>query len=93
MAEKVLFDVEITNQHRSDAAEKALLSFAQDSGELDHDGALGELSEQNITDLLVDLAHYCDRQGLSLQRCLAKAERHYREEANKLGKQFSHKTS
>ena len=93
MTEKVSLDGEITNRQRSDAAEKALFSFAQSSGELDHDGALGELSEQNITDLLVDLAHYCDRQSLSLQRCFAKAEYHYREEVNESGTQFPTRTA
>lgn len=81
-------DPEEMNERRSGAAEQALLSFAEDIGETEESGGLGALAEQNISDLLADLAHYCDRRGLKLKKCLAQARLHYVEETGGQGAQF-----
>lgn len=81
-------DPEDMNNKRSNAAERALISFAEDFGEMDKPGELGVLVEQNLCDLLADLAHYCDRHGLEMKRCLFTARGCYLEETNGEGSQF-----
>jgi len=82
-------DPEEMNDKRALAARRALLYFARDFGETDDRGELAELAEQNITDLLVDLAHYCDRENLLLRECILRAGRGYAEETKRQGMQFS----
>lgn len=43
---------------------------------------------ESISDLICDLAHYADRNDLSLTALLARAERHYLEETEGLGQQL-----
>ncbi len=81
-------DPEEMNEQRASAAKRALLHFARDFGETDADGDLADFSEQNLSDLLVDLAHYCDREGLSLLECFLRAGRCYAEETDDSGMQF-----
>lgn len=81
-------DPEDMNNKRADAAERALITFAEDFGEMDEPGELGPLAEQNLCDLLADLAHYCDRHGLKMERCLFIARGCYTEETENEGSQF-----
>ena len=48
-----------------------------------------ELDEQNLSDMLCDLGHYCDRQKISLQERLRVASYHYIEETDRKGAQFT----
>lgn len=73
---------------RAKAAERALLGFAHDFGEIDSGGRLGRFAGQNIEDLMVDIAHYCDRSRLNLVSCIATARDHYLEETASEGSQF-----
>ena len=81
-------DPEEMNDKRASAAGRALLYFARDFGETDDRGDLAEFGEQNLSDLLVDLAHYCDRENLSLLECFRRAGRCYAEETEYSGRQF-----
>lgn len=81
-------DPEEMNQKRANAAERALLAFAQDFGETDGWKCLGDLAEQNLADLLADLAHFCDRYGFQIENCLSIASSHYTEETDNTGTQF-----
>ena len=82
-------DPDEMNAARAHAAERALSTFAMDFGERDENGTLGALAEQNLSDLLADIAHYCDFVDLSLEKCLANAASNYAEETSDLGRQFS----
>jgi len=83
-------DPDEMNDKRALAAKRALLYFACDFGETDDCGELGEFGEQNLSDLLVDFAHYCDREDLSFFECLMRARRSYAEETEDFGTQFKH---
>jgi hypothetical protein len=84
----VPLDPEEMNQKRANAAERALLVFAQDFGETDEWKYLGGLAEQNLADLLADLAHFCDRNQVQMKNCLSIAASHYAEETDHTGTQF-----
>jgi hypothetical protein len=81
-------DPDDMNQKRALAAKRALLYFARDFGETDDHGELAEFGEQNLSDLLVDLAHYCDREHLSFLKCFLRASGSYADETESLGTQF-----
>ena len=73
------------NDKRAAAAERALLSFAADFGEL----VEGEdFTSQNLGDLMADFAHLCDRKGLDFGGLLEKAAGYYKEETDNEGRQF-----
>ena len=76
------------NSRRAQAAEVGLLAFARDFGETDDRDELGALNEQAISDLLANLAHYCDRKGLSFQSCLEVARENYAAETDFFGTQY-----
>jgi hypothetical protein len=79
-------DPEGMNEQRASAAGETLAFFAMKAGELGDDNGL---DEQNLTDLLADLAHYCDREeGLNLTAIWERARTHYEEETGNQGKQF-----
>jgi hypothetical protein len=82
-------DPEEFNEKRAAAAERALLSFARHFGETDQEGTLGVFAEQNLVDLLADLAHYCDRSKLDLRKCCVMASGLYLEETDGNGEQFA----
>lgn len=81
-------DPDKMNDKRAQAAERALLAFAEDIGEIHQRGKLGELAAQNLSDLLADMAHFCDREGISLSKCWSNARSNYGEESDGRGKQF-----
>ena len=47
-----------------------------------------DLKRQNLSDLLCQLAHLCDRDGIDFMSRLHVAAYHYREEAGRKGKQL-----
>jgi hypothetical protein len=81
-------DPDEMNAERAAAAEAALMHFVRNFGEGDDDGLTADLKEQNLSDLLGDLAHYCDRNELSLSGCFERAAMHYAAETDNQGTQF-----
>jgi hypothetical protein len=75
-------DPEDMNDERAYWAGETLAYFTRTYGE--QEGG----DRQNLADLLADLAHYCDRNGLSLDGCLTTAQMHYAEETDHKGAQF-----
>jgi hypothetical protein len=86
-------DPEEQNEQRADAAEKALATFTKNYGEKGWHNITEqkqrELNEQNLSDLLADFGHYCDRAGINLQSRLRVAGYHYTEETDRKGTQFA----
>ena len=78
------------NLRRALAAESALATFATLRGETDELGTLGRFTEQNLIDLLTDLAHFCDARNLRMEKCFRTARMHYLEERGPKGAQFDH---
>lgn len=88
-------DPEDMNDRRAEAAGCALDSFSSDLGELidgkqqytETDGKKGDLTIQNLTDLMADFGHFCDRNNIDFADILRRAQYHYDEETNNKGKQ------
>jgi hypothetical protein len=78
-------DPEGMNDQRANAGGMTLAYFAMTHGELADDNSL---DAQNMTDLLADLAHYCDREGLNLTTIWESAAHHYAEETDNQGEQM-----
>lgn len=78
-------DPDEMNEKRAAAAERALLSFAADFGEV---GEGEDFTSQNLCDLLANFGHLCDRAGLDIGELLQKARGHYNEETDNEGMQF-----
>ncbi len=74
-----------TNEQRAEIAFRTLLVFAQYIGE----PMTTDRREQTITDLLTNLAHLCDEYGEDLQACFNTARKHYTEETDGTGEQFT----
>lgn len=47
------------------------------------------LIEQNLSDLLSDFGHYCDRNDVDMQEVIRRATNHYNEETDRKGVQFT----
>lgn len=60
-----------TNQQRAEMAYRALNKFSVLTG------VEGEEDETQISDLLSDLMHYADEQGVDFDDCIEVAKRHY----------------
>ena len=67
-----------TNDDRAEWAEKALDTFAEVTG-LDRSGDK-EDKELLVGDMISDLMHYCDREGLDWSVVTGRGGDHYREE-------------
>jgi len=82
-------DEETTNNERASWAEAALLAFAQRTGLAKE--LLGDKEDPFLilSDLLADLAHWCDRHGVDLPSALIHAAQHYLAETGGTGRQFS----
>lgn len=90
-------DPEDMNDQRSDAAEDVIHVFAKGGlGEFisyeDDEGndtgvMLAEMITQNLTDLIANFGHYCDRNDIEFSEILRRAQFHYDEETNNKGKQ------
>ncbi len=65
---------EPSNEKRAEWAEVAIAAFAAEVR------MHGEESETIITDLLCDLMHFCNLNGIDFQGCVEMAEGNYREE-------------
>jgi len=78
----------ITNGERASWAEIALLAFGQKTGLLKE--RIGDTEDPFfiISDLLADLAHWCDRHQVDLPSALTHAAQHYLAETDGTGKQF-----
>lgn len=74
---KLPADPEGQNNDRAEWAEEAIEAFRIETG-CDLDTA--------VYDLLCDLAHYCDRHGLSFADELSHAKKHYNDETAAYGK-------
>ncbi len=77
-----------TNGQRASWAEAAILAFGQRTGAIAK--AIGDREEPFliVTDLLADLAHWCDRNEVDLQATIRDASRHYQTETGSQGKQL-----
>lgn len=84
-------DPEEMNDKRAKWAGEALHAFEK-HGERPHSDATEEerhqLRYQNLSDLLADFGHYCDRAGLDMRKALQTAKGHYDEETDGEGTQF-----
>lgn len=77
------------NNDRALWAEAALLAFAQRTGLAKEIVGDKEDAFFIISDLLADLAHWCDRHEVDLPAALTHAAQHYGAETNETGKQFN----
>ncbi|MGZ4867367.1 MAG: hypothetical protein ACXV7C_09105 [Candidatus Angelobacter sp.] len=81
-------DEGITNTERALWAETALMAFGRRIGAASN--SIGDKEDPFliVADLLADLAHWCDRNDVSLQSALEYATRHYMTETSMEGKQL-----
>ncbi len=74
-----------------------VLEFFEVYGERSHHESTADeqraLMEQNLSDLIADFAHFCDRAGLEMRTVLRTAMGHYLEETDGAGDQFSQRIS
>ena len=85
-------DEGISNDDRAAWAEVALVAFARRTGmlkEQDHINVQSEDRFHILADLLADLGHWCDRNGVDLPSALAHAAWHYHAETGGEGTQFA----
>ena len=77
-----------TNDDRASWAEAALIAFAQRTGLAKE--TLGDKEDPFliVSDLLADLAHWCDHNQVDLPSALAHAARHYQAETGGQGGQL-----
>jgi hypothetical protein len=88
-------DPDEMNDNRAEFAEDTLLHFAKEHGELidgaltytETDGEECDLTVQNLTDLICDFGHFCDRNDIEFAEILRRAQYHYSEETDNEGKQ------
>lgn len=81
-------DEGITNAERALWAEAALMAFGRQTGA--GSSSIGDDEEPFliVADLLADLAHWCDRNNVSLQSAIRYATRHYTTETGTEGRQL-----
>jgi hypothetical protein len=82
-------DEGITNDERASWAEVALLAFAQRTRMAKKMIGDKEDAFLIVSDLLTDLAHWCDRHNIELGLALVHAAGHYQAETGGAGRQFS----
>ena len=84
-------DPESMNNKRADWARDVLEYFEQ-YGERPHPDLTTkeqrEMAKQNLSDLVADMGHYCDRNGLRMDEVIRIASYHYAEETENEGQQF-----
>ena len=84
-------DPESMNNKRADWARDVLEYFEQ-YGERPHPDLTTEeqrgIAKQNLSDLIADMGHYCDRNGLCMHEVIRIASDHYAEETHFEGLQF-----
>ena len=81
-------DEGISNGERAAWAETALMAFGRQIGAVS--SSIGDKEEPFliVADLLADLAHWCDLNGVELRSAIQYAARHYRTETGSQGKQL-----
>jgi hypothetical protein len=77
-----------TNDERASWAEVALLAYGQRTGTVGDKVGDDEDPSVIITDLLADVAHWCDRNNVDLQSALASAAKYYQTETGGEGRQL-----
>jgi len=86
-------DQGISNGDRAAWAEVALLAFARRTGMLKDQDKMGNIEGEDpfliLADLLTDLGHWCDRNGVDFPSALAHAAWHYHAETGGEGTQFA----
>jgi hypothetical protein len=78
-------DEGITNDERASWAEVGLVAFGQLTGMVRSHLGDKEDAFLVVADLLCDMAHWCDRNGVDLQSALRLATSHYIEETGGQG--------
>ena len=84
-------DPEEMNDKRAEWASEALKAFEKHGEQPLPDATKEErhqLNQQNLSDLLADFGHYCDRAALDMRKALQTAKGHYDEETDGEGAQF-----
>ena len=86
-------DPEHTNSLSAKQAAETIDFFTKHHGEKPYSGITKhqrlDLKAQNLTDLLANIGHYCDREGINLQDRLRIAANHYTAETDCKGIQFT----
>lgn len=72
--------MEPTNEDRAEWAWRALEAFAKQTGQDTNGGDLKYDREIVVSDLLCDLMHLCDRDGIDFNLALQNGQDNYREE-------------
>jgi len=85
-------DPEFMNNKRADWARDTLEYFEQ-YGESPHPDLTTteqrDVAKQNLSDLIADMGHFCDRNGLEMHDVIRVASGHYAEETSFEGLQFN----
>lgn len=81
-------DDEPTNDERASWAAVGLIAFGQRTGMVRSHVGDKEDAFLVVADLLCDIAHWCDRNGVNLPSALRLATSHYREETGGQGGQL-----
>jgi hypothetical protein len=86
-------DPEGENERRAQEGGAILVHYEETSGEAPYGGIsaeqLTDLHEQNLADMLCDLGHWCDRNGVDMQDAIRRAKMHYDAETGGEGMQFT----
>jgi DNA mismatch endonuclease (patch repair protein) len=85
-------DPESMNNNRADWARDILDHFEQYGERVSVDLSTQQQREvtlQNLSDLIADLGHFCDRNGLWMHEAIQIASKHYGEETHHEGEQFN----
>jgi hypothetical protein len=84
-------DPEFMNNKRADWA-RDVLGYFEQYGESPHPDLTTEeqrdMAKQNLSDLIADIGHYCDRNELRMDEVIRIASDHYAEETHYEGLQF-----
>jgi hypothetical protein len=78
----------ITNDERASWAAVALLAYGKHKEFIGEEIGDDEAPYLIVEELLADLAHWCDRNGVNLQAAIHHAKQHYQAEAGLRGKQL-----
>lgn len=79
---------DVTNDERASWAEVGLLAYGQQTGTVGDKVGDDEDPSVIITELLADIAHWCDRNNVDLQAALASAAKYYHTETGGEGRQL-----
>lgn len=81
-------DEGITNEERASWADVALVAFSQRTGAVSDWMGTDKERSLVVTDLLADLAHWCDRNNVDMQAAIQRATNHYQTETGSEGIQL-----